>query len=184
MPRSDADASELRMPPAELRARLDFDDEHLLAECQTDHYRVSGPGGQHRNKVSTAIRLHHRPSGLVVTGTESRSQAENKVWALKRLREAIALTARIPLPAELRWPPTVHVADGRIRVNDSNPGIHHTIALLLDAFMVSGGALREAAECLGLTPSSVVRFLGEHPKAWRAVADIRQRHSLPPLKPK
>ena len=49
---------------SELRARLDYDDAKLIAECDVHRYRASGPGGQHRNKVASAIRLHHRPSGL------------------------------------------------------------------------------------------------------------------------
>src|SRR5437016_10153870 len=69
-------------------------DPQLLQECEVDTYRASGPGGQKRNKTSSAVRIRHLPTGLIVTATESRSQHENRARALRRLREAIALTQR------------------------------------------------------------------------------------------
>jgi len=69
-------------------------DEKLLAECTVETYRSSGPGGQHRNKRDSAVRLTHRPTGVVATATERRSQHENRHRALARLRRAIALRVR------------------------------------------------------------------------------------------
>src|SRR5947209_16158210 len=69
-------------------------DDQLLAQCSVDTYRASGPGGQKRNKTSSAVRLRHGPSGLVVIAEESRSQHENKAKALRRLRQAIYLHVR------------------------------------------------------------------------------------------
>src|SRR5436190_2462669 len=51
--------------------------------------RSSGPGGQHVNKVSTAVTLRHVPSGAAVTVQDSRSQSMNRELAWKRLLEAI-----------------------------------------------------------------------------------------------
>ena len=51
--------------------------------------RSGGPGGQHVNKVSTAVTLRHRPSGLAVTVQDSRSQAMNRQLARGRLLDAI-----------------------------------------------------------------------------------------------
>jgi protein subunit release factor B len=51
--------------------------------------RSSGPGGQHVNKVSTAVTLQHAPSGVGVTVQDSRSQARNREIALERLLEAL-----------------------------------------------------------------------------------------------
>ncbi|MFQ5807107.1 MAG: peptide chain release factor family protein [Phycisphaerae bacterium] len=171
-----------RWSNAELRSRLDFGDTQLLAECQVHRYRASGPGGQHRNKVSSAIRLHHKPSGLVTLATESRLQRENKTRALKRLREAIALVARVPLPPKVVWPESINVVEGRLRVSEKNPAIHHVMALVLDAFAESSGRLAAAARRLGLTSSSLARFLKAHPKAWREVARMRSEAGLPPLR--
>ena len=51
--------------------------------------RSSGPGGQHVNKVSTAVTLRHRPTGVSVTVQDSRSQAQNRRLARERLLDAI-----------------------------------------------------------------------------------------------
>ena len=52
--------------------------------------RSSGPGGQHVNKVSSAIRAKHIPTGVQVLISESRSQHQNKKIAVERLKEKIA----------------------------------------------------------------------------------------------
>jgi protein subunit release factor B len=51
--------------------------------------RSSGPGGQHVNKVSTAVTLRHLPSGTAVTVQDSRSQARNRALARERLLDAL-----------------------------------------------------------------------------------------------
>lgn len=63
-----------------------------MADVRVDAFRSSGAGGQHRNKVSSAIRMTHLPSGIVVTATEERSQHQNRTVAQQRLLDA--LTAR------------------------------------------------------------------------------------------
>src|SRR3954466_12744760 len=69
-------------------------DDQLLAQWEVDTYRASGPGGQKRNKTSSAVRLRHPPSGLIVIAEESRSQHENRARALRRLRKALFLQVR------------------------------------------------------------------------------------------
>ena len=59
------------------------------AELEESFARSSGPGGQHVNKVATAVTLRHRPSGVAVTVQDSRSQARNRVLALERLLAAL-----------------------------------------------------------------------------------------------
>ena len=61
----------------------------LLLECDEDFFIASGPGGQHRNKTESGVRLAHRPTGVTVTATERRSQSQNRGAALERLRERL-----------------------------------------------------------------------------------------------
>ncbi len=73
-------------------------DELLLRECTVGQSRSSGPGGQHRNKVSTQVTITHHPTGLAATAGERRSAVDNKREALKRLRLKLASEHRIGVP--------------------------------------------------------------------------------------
>src|SRR6476646_1466479 len=91
------------MGPIEMAGRSQWaslTEPQLLAQCELDTYRASGPGGQKRNKTSSAVRLRHLPSGLIVIAEESRSQHENKAKALRRLRRACFLELRDPISAD------------------------------------------------------------------------------------
>ncbi len=63
----------------------------IFPECDVTPYKASGPGGQHRNKAETAVRVKHRPTGIVRVGTQSRSQSANKLHALATIAEALRL---------------------------------------------------------------------------------------------
>jgi protein subunit release factor B len=57
----------------------------LEREAHMTFFRAGGPGGQHRNKVESAVRLFHPPSGVTVSATERRSQGQNRELAFERL---------------------------------------------------------------------------------------------------
>jgi protein subunit release factor B len=69
--------------------RYDLRRESLEAICTWTAVRAGGPGGQHRNKAFTGVRLTHPPSGLTITATERRSQAQNLDNAYERLVERL-----------------------------------------------------------------------------------------------
>lgn len=76
--------------------------EQLERQCTVEFTRGSGPGGQHRNKAETAVRLTHRPTGLVVVASDSRSQAQNRRNALLRLAERLQQIEREATAAQKR----------------------------------------------------------------------------------
>ena len=80
------------------RAALALDDETLLAACEVSVFIGSGPGGQHRNKTASAVRFVHPATGVTVTATERRSQAQNRSVAVDRLRKALERLTVIPKP--------------------------------------------------------------------------------------
>src|SRR3954462_11561756 len=69
-------------------------DEKLLAQCRWEAYRGSGPGGQKRNKTSSAIRVTHLPTKIQAIAEESRSQSENRIHAMRRIRHKLAMELR------------------------------------------------------------------------------------------
>jgi ribosome-associated protein len=81
------------LPPPALRAAarraVALPEGALLAECEEEFFTAGGPGGQHRNKTESGVRLTHRPTGVTVSATERRSQAQNRGAALRRLRERL-----------------------------------------------------------------------------------------------
>src|SRR5260370_31017733 len=135
-------------------------DAQLLAQCAVDTYRASGPGGQKRNKTSSAVRLRHPPSGLIVIAEESRSQQENRAKALRRMRQALFLKVRNDLPtAELnvdrleKLDDYQHArgGDGRLRLSRKDPRFWPAVGVVLDVLQALDGRVADAAAALGVS---------------------------------
>ncbi len=71
-----------------------LDAEAVQQDCDEEFVRAGGPGGQHRNRRETGVRLTHRPTGIVVMATERRSQVANRRLALERMIERLEKLAR------------------------------------------------------------------------------------------
>jgi hypothetical protein len=160
------------------------DADQLRRQCQTTRTRRTGPGGQHRNKVETAIVLLHVPTGVSAEASERRSQAENLDSAVFRLRVNLALAVRHPrqrgaTPSVL-W--QSRVRQGRLAVNPAHADFPALLAEALDVLSAHGDDLRAAAADLGCTPTQLARFLGLEPRALARHNASRRALGLRPLK--
>lgn len=70
----------------DIKSNSQFD----FRDCEITTMHCGGKGGQHVNKVETGVRIVHKPTGIVVTCTEERSQVQNKHRAIKRLQSILA----------------------------------------------------------------------------------------------
>ena len=167
----------------------ELSDAQLLAQCAVDTYRASGPGGQKRNKTSSAVRLRHSPTGLLVIAEESRSQHENRVRALRRLRQALYLKLRDELsPQELEGLPArpdyaaARDAEGRLHLRRKDPRFWPVAGLVLDVLQAAGARVSEAAQMMGISTGNLIDFLQGDEKVWEQANQMRLRFGLKPLR--
>jgi protein subunit release factor A len=73
-----------------------LDRETLEREVELEAFRSTGAGGQHVNKTESALRLTHRPSGVVIVARDTRSQHRNREVAFERLIERLRKLNHVP----------------------------------------------------------------------------------------
>ncbi len=171
--------------------RVDYllaSDDQLVAQCEVDRYRASGPGGQHRNKTESAVRLRHRLTGVSAIGEDSRSQSENKLHAVRRLRSAIALAVREPVQLEpYAVPPRLAalVAAGTAPLGAKTrlTGAYWAgIAELLDLLVAGHLEIAATAQRLGITTGALSKLLLHDDQVARVVNDLRRAAQMRPLR--
>jgi hypothetical protein len=141
---------------------LDLTDDALLKDCRFENFRGPGPGGQKRNKTSNSVRLTHLPTGLHVIAGESRSLAENKMRAVRRLKLRLAMEIRHPIDTRGFEPPDwigQVVQLGRLAASHHNEHYARLAAMLLDLLDSRNGSFADVGRLLGVSTSSVVKFL-------------------------
>ncbi len=157
----------------------------LLKHCQMGKGRSSGPGGQHRNKVETLVTYTHLPTGIIAKAGERRSAEENRRVALRRLRLALAVEVRDPVPlGDARsdlWRSRT-TPDGKISCNPRHPDFPALLAEALDMLLECGAEPRKAAIRLSCSPTQLVRLLKEHPPALELLNDARRARRKHPLR--
>lgn len=180
-------------------AELPTDD--LLAQCEILRTRRSGPGGQHRNKVETAIVIKHEPTGLVAEANEKRSQAENRAVAIQRLRLVLAVEHRAvrdgtysqSKPSESKTSQSngdlkasdllkTRIRHRKLSVNLKHEDFPKLLAELLDHLAAANYELAKVASQIDLTNSQILKFLKQHPPAFEKFNRERAKVGLPRFK--
>ncbi len=145
-----------------------LDNETLLKNCEVTRTRRGGPGGQHRNKVETAVVVVHNSSGVSGQASELRSQADNLQMAVRRLKVNLAIAVRTPvdsarIPSSL-WQERSH--GQRIRVSTEHADFPAILAEALDFLDGCECGVPEASRLLGVTSSQLLRLVRSEPAAW------------------
>ena len=152
----------------------------LLKECDVIHTRRSGPGGQHRNKVETAVVLTHRPSGLKAEASERRSQSENLEVATGRMRRTLAVSVRTYRPTEnapsALW--KSRLRGTRIEINVEHADFPAVLSESLDLLAHEDWNAPELALRMGSTLSQLVKFWKKEPAALIRVNAERARRGF------
>lgn len=165
---------------------LALDDDALLAQCRVDTFRVSGPGGQHRNRTDTAVRLTHEPSAVTAQASERRSQLQNRQQALRRLRLAIAHEVRLPVDLERYTPPSalhaVLAAPKAKRLGPRHADYPRGVQRFLDLFVAVDAVLNEAAQRAGVSTGALSRFIQADPPLLALCNALRKERGLRPLR--
>jgi hypothetical protein len=176
------------------RDDLKLNDQALLSRCDVHIYKSSGPGGQHRNKVSSAVRVRHRLTGITAHGDESRSQHQNKRMALRRLRIKIACRIRLSLNIDrVTIPPVVSECFNRprgkttsqtrrLKVGRKDHRFWQVGAFLLDVLNAFEGHLAKTGQYIGITTGNLVTVLKSDPDLFTAAQEIRRCFHKKPLK--
>lgn len=161
-----------------------IESEALLSQCTIGRNRGSGPGGQHRNKVETLVELCHNPSGIETHAGERRSATENRAVAVRRLRLALAVGVRMPVPLGEIGSPLwrSRVQNGRIVCNPEHTDYPSLLAEALDTIHAAKLDVRRASIRLGCTTSQLIKLIKDHPAAMVRLNQDRIAAKLHPLK--
>ena len=158
-------------------------DDELQKQCTVQRTRASGPGGQHRNKVETAIVVKHDSTQIVGQASEKRSQHANLVAALFRLRIRLAIEVRsVPLPEEPGEVWRSRVRGRKISVSTSHADFPVVLVDALDQVERCKHEMSKAAEMLAVSTSQLVKLLKSDSQVWERTQQARIELGLKRLK--
>ncbi|XP_028121938.1 uncharacterized protein LOC114319144 isoform X1 [Camellia sinensis] len=166
------------------RELLAMTDQQLMTQCDMDTFKSSGPGGQHRNKRESAVRIKHLPTGIVAQAAEDRSQHKNRAAALARLRNLFALKVRNTVDLDAYSPPqellqilpaksTIRGSSCGPQIGPNNPKFALGMQALLDLIFAVEGSVSDAARNLGLSTGALSRLILSDDSLRMAVNELR-----------
>ncbi len=153
-------------------------DERLLGACLVESLRGSGPGGQHRNKTVSGVRLVHRATGIEARSDRRREHHRNLQEALARLRLRLAIELRGA--GQVAWL-APHRHGSRLQLGPASGAFPLAVACALDALSDAAGSLPGAAAALRLSSSQLVRLLTHDGEVRQAADRLRAAHGCGPL---
>lgn len=174
----------------------------LRKQCKISRTKRGGPGGQHRNKASTAVVMKHLATKVSGEGSERRSQVENERNAIRRLRMALATKVRSAhlqidgtfLP--LGWEPRNELLSrltrkGKLEVSATNEAMPAVLTNILDGMYAHELQVSSLCEDINkkipsknvrVSPNEIVLFLAKHPAALHLINRERLKLTMPTLK--
>ncbi|MBX7059301.1 MAG: peptide chain release factor-like protein [Leptospirales bacterium] len=177
-------ASESRLSLDSLLEDLALPANALLAKLQRERFQGSGPGGQHRNRTLSAVRLRHPESGLQAEAASHREGGRNLHEALHRLRIALALLAA----EQFRSAQKGGEADAaflrqtqerfrpfRMPINADHDDFPGQCFLSLSWLSLCDAEPKPAAAELRLSPSALTRFFKLEGSLWQMAQRIRSQ---------
>lgn len=151
--------------------------ERLLAECTITRTRRSGPGGQHRNKVETAVVIEHKPTSVRAEASEERSQLRNQAAAVARLRVTLAIVVRTERTQRSDlW--KSRCRGGRMQINDQHEDFAKLLAESLDVFVANDLDHKATAAALECSVSQLVKLWRKSGAAFQWINDTRESAGL------
>ncbi|HYE60623.1 MAG TPA: peptide chain release factor-like protein [Phycisphaerales bacterium] len=162
-------------------------EEDLVTQCDFSKDRAGGPGGQNRNKVESRVTVLHTPTNIEAHAGERRSAVENRRVAIFRLRLALAVGVRTPVPSgevrsELWRSRCPESGKGRISCNPEHKDYPAILGEAMDVIWASGLDVGKAALRLCATQSQLLKLVKDHPPAFvllnqaRAAAGLHRLH--------
>jgi len=166
-----------------------LDEANLLSRCELLFTRRGGPGGQHRNKVESAVVITHVASSITAESNERRDQHQNRRVAIARLRIHLAWLVR-GYPSDdveaINASPTQlwsrRNAKGRLLVSVDHWDFAELLAEAIDRLFLCGLEVSTAAEHLGVSSGQLVKLLRCDRGTLTWINQQRQKLDFPTLR--